>query len=270
MGERQATEGPRGVEAALQAHAADVFAARSTGEHLDDELIERTLSTGRAWTASQVAHLATCAECRDVVALAARSGAPSGTSLAAGSTPWRPLLAWLGAAAAASMVVVAGTRLGLAPALAPEGYAPKGHDQSGDLAPEVTFLATSAEGRRRDLREGDAVGLDERLGFKYGDPSGGHLTLTILGWDGARVHWYYPERAGAEPVALARRAGALAVRLPEDIALGHAHRPGPLTIAAAFDAEPSELAASLRSGGPLPDGATRIRVRVVSPAEVSP
>jgi hypothetical protein len=112
---------------------------------------------------------------------------------------------------------------------------------------DVAWLATSAGGPPRAPRDGDTVALSERLGFVYGNPSGARRHLVVLGWDGARVHWYYPSAPGEPPQPLQSGPSARGLRLPFDIGLAQDHRPGPLTVVAVFDGDAEALARDLRS-----------------------
>ncbi len=242
--------------AELADSASDLF-RDGDGAHLDDALIEARVSAGEGFGPAELAHLAACTECRTVLALAAQATAEPGEVLPfTAPAPRRRGNRSLGWLAAAVVVVGAGLATWrLVPA--ESGYTHKG--SAGELSPEVTFLATDTNGARRDVRERGTVFLDERLGFKYGNPAGRHRTLTVLGWDGERIHWYYPEAEGGAPFQV--ESGAMAVRLPFDIALRPDHRPGRLTVVGAFDVDPAALAAELRSGE-TPRGASAVSVEI--------
>ncbi|MBI2378966.1 MAG: hypothetical protein HYV07_33535 [Deltaproteobacteria bacterium] len=111
----------------------------------------------------------------------------------------------------------------------------------------VLLLAVGDNGLR-DLRDQGTIRLDEKIGFVYSNPAGRYSKLTILGWDGEEVHWYYPDSPGQPGESIKGGAAANAVRLPFDIALGEAHHTGRLTIAAAFDLAPDVLSRGLVSG----------------------
>lgn len=214
--------------------------------HLDDADVEARIAAGAAFTTTELEHLARCVECRTVVALVTADQQPP-ESLAA-SPLGRGL--WLAAAA----VLAIGAGLAAWPALrGDDGYTRKG--AGAPLTAEMTLLATGPDGARRDVRDGDVVRLDDRLGFKYGNPDGRHRTLTVVGWDGQQLRWYYPASADGAPHAA---EPGLARRLPFDVKLDD-HRPGTLVVVAAFDADPAKLAADLRAGR-APPGALRLTV----------
>jgi len=137
-------------------------------------------------------------------------------------------------------------------------YAPRGVSAPGVEPAAVALLATGPDGGTRNLRGEPTVSRSERLGFRYGNPAGAHATLTILGWDGEQVHWYYPERPGGAAVRLDKGPDARGVRLPFDIALHDEHRPGALTVVAGFDLDPETLAGWLRDGRALDDERLRV------------
>lgn len=241
------------LERALADHADEVFGG-ADGPHLDDEVLERAGGGQATLTEAQRAHLADCAECRWVLALASEGAEV--VPLPARGPRW-------GAVVALAAAVALGVALWPRTAATPEG----GLTARGDEAPltaEVVFLATDPSGRRRELRDDDAVPVGARLGFVYGNPGGVHATLTVLGWDGERLHRYYPE-VGEAPFAVDRGPQALGRRLPYDIELREAHGPGPLTVAAAFDVDPEALAAALEAGA-LPKGASVVRLRLTEGA----
>ena len=210
--------------------------------HLPDERLA-AVAEGSRLTPAERGHLGACSECRAVLA---EVGALQPTPPVA-----RPR-------AQAGWVALALGLLGTAAALVvwwrPVGdsrvdsgtYHARGSDAG--LAPEVIVLAHDAAGTRRTLSAGASVRPTDRLGFVYGNPAGVHRTLTVLGWDGARVHWYYPERLGDPPVAVRPERS---VRLPFDVGLED-HSPGPLTVVAVFDTDPQALARDLAASGPPP------------------
>lgn len=221
----------------------------SAGEddHLADELIARHVEQGTALSESNLAHLATCAECREVVAIALKEADGSDRS-----RRWvlRTVLASTAVAAAAAIGFVALTG-------ETDGYRSRGAD--GDLTAEVTFLAVSADGKRRELAKGDSVAKAEQLGFRYGNPEGSHSTLTILGWDGKKVHWYYPAKLGDAAQKIDGGKKAMSIRLPFDVKLDD-HDAGKLWLVAAFDTKPADLAKRLERDGP-PESALQVVVR---------
>ncbi|MBI4822170.1 MAG: hypothetical protein HY791_38280 [Deltaproteobacteria bacterium] len=206
--------------------------------HISDEVLAAAADRGRVLSGEQVTHLSACGECR--AALAAASGRGTVTELGSRRGPLVAL------AAAASIAFFVGVRTEV-PADRSEPRS-KGAAVSGEA--EVKLLAISERGAR-DLADGGFIRLDERIGFVYGNPEGRHSRLSILGWDGEEIHWYYPELSGQPGVTIERGPAARSVRLPFDIALGEAHRRGKLTVAAAFDLAPDALAMKLRAGGQI-------------------
>lgn len=219
------------------------------GPHLGDEALA-AMAEGRARLGpEQFHHLSHCVECRDVLAVAA-SVAPQ---------PRRTARAW-----ALALVPALAAAAGLALALRPgPEYVARGHEVSERAS--VTFLAVAADGATRELAGGDTVSQAERLGFRYGNPTGSARTLTILGWDGARVHWYYPDRAGASALVIEGGPDAISQRLGFDVMLAPDHGPGTLALVAAFDREPDALADALRTGADIGAGALHIEVRLTAP-----
>lgn len=243
------------TEQILREDAELVFARSDEGPHLSDERLASVVCDGAKLTKAELTHLAECAECREVLAIELREREGGRRA-----SRWveRTLLG----------VAVAAVAAGLALFIIPTP-APMPRTRGGDLAPltaDVTVLAVDDSGRRRELSDSDRVRLTERLGFRYGNPQGRFSTVTILGWDGERLHWYYPasDSEPAQQVEGGKRA--MSVRLPFDVKLND-HRPGPLSIVVAFDRNPKALADALRRGAPLDSlGATRLNVVVTSSA----
>lgn len=229
-----------------------------SGPHLEDARLAQLAEGQGPATPEELGHLARCPECRDVLGAAAAGAAPP-----PGVIWWRRPAAWgagvvLAAAAAVLLAVWAGPPRD-------SGYGIRGGP--GSDAPSVTFLAVAPDGARRALAAGDEVPLDAQVGFQYGNPTGAAHSLTLLGWDGAEVHWYAPEAEGDRPEPIRGGADALSVPLPFRIRLADQHRAGPLTLYAAFDVDPAALAARLLSGAPAGPGVTAVPVRLVASAE---
>lgn len=233
------------IEDQLGRHAREALEEPVPDEpHIDDETLA-LVADGRAkLKRAQRSHLSRCHECRDVlgvtVALTRDEPAPR-------TWRWSWALVPAIAAAAALVLFVRADPNDVA-------YQPRG--VTAPDAASVTFLATDAEGRARDLLPGAQLRVGERIGFRYGNPRGARSTLTVLGWDGDRVHWYYPD--APDKAAHAIEEDALSERLPFDFTVD---APGALRLVAAFDVEPGALAAQLRSGGEV--DAAELEVRVV-------
>jgi hypothetical protein len=251
----------RELEGWLAAHRCELMSADpAKGEHLVDARLAAVIEhPGTRLEAEEIAHVAACIECQDVLIHLVRR-----------ETPWipnpirfgfrRPLIFLPAAAALGTLVAF----LALSP-LTRDQFLARGRVDAAGEASEVALLATPSDPQKpkHDLHDGDRVALSEHLGFRYGNPSGGHRTLTVLGWDGAVIHWYYPDHPGGAPLALEFGEAAQAVRLPFDIALSEHHRVGELLIAAGFDVAPEAFAARLESGGPWPPDTRLFHLEVV-------
>ncbi len=226
---------PKDVEALFERGASALFDDASEGEHISDERVAILADQGGAMTPEEIAHVARCAECAEVVGgvLAAKPGNAIRRGRGAHWARRAPLL--VAVAAAAGVLFVALPR--------EDGLRSKGGLEA--TTADVALVAIGRE-RKRDLRTGGTVRLDEQIGFKYGNVEGEHATLTIAGWDGRRVHWYYPERADEAPPRIEGGPAAQGLRLPFDIKL-EGYPKGALRIIAAFDTEPAAVAAALES-----------------------
>jgi len=208
--------------------------------HLDDGALARLAEGKIRPTAAQRAHLLECLECRDVLGAAA-GAVPDLAPEPRRRFGWATWLVPGFAAAAAAAVVLfspAGDR--------PDGLKARGGDTLGQPA-SVAFLVTTAKGREV-LGDGAEVPLSAQLGFRYGNPDGDVDTLTILGYDGEQVFWYYPEAPGKPAFGVKRGPEAINARLPFDIRLAERHRAGKLQLFAAFDVEPEALAQRIEAG----------------------
>jgi hypothetical protein len=213
--------------------ARDALPADAAGAHLDDQRIAEAIETRARLSDAEIDHLARCPDCREAWIEAARSQPIPVTVL----RTWRRLLPRFAAAAAVLAAAIAGGVV-----FQSQQFHSRGGPTSID-APEIALVATDAHGVERDIRSGAQLSLAERLGFRYGNPRGQHHSLAILGWDGVKVHWYYPAEPSDHGEPIHAEPGT--VRLPFDIALFEQHTPGTLTIAAAFDVDPRALADAL-------------------------
>lgn len=224
------------------------------GPHVDDERLSLCAEGRGRLTRAERQHLAHCEECRDVLGQGAALPQPETSSR---WVKWRWPAVFIPTLAAA-----AGLMFALSPRPGPESeYRLRGASEVAEQA-SLSFVATGRDGRRRVLNPGDAVVLGEQLGFRYGNPAGLAKTLTVLGWDGQTIHWYYPEAEGGAPAPLEGGPAAVNRRLPFDVRLGPDDRLGPLTLIAAFDAPPAVLAADLRKGTKLAPNIIQVTVQV--------
>lgn len=209
--------------------------------HIDDGRFARLVESRGALTRAEIRHLGRCGACR-AVAGALLETVPAAVDVEAPARPpwwaplFRPLPAVLAAAAVVGVVALVGLR--------DDGWGTRGDKPSNFEAPTITILAKSKDGWRVTA-DGHRVDLGGRIGFRYGNVSGRAKTITVLGWDGRRLHWYYPEKAGAAAHSIEGGASAVNRRLPDDILLDGEHRAGPLTVAVGFDVVPDELARQL-------------------------
>jgi hypothetical protein len=207
--------------------------ADGAGDHVDDGAIAAMIESGALLGERERAHLASCFECREIVGQLLRE---RGKVVALPSRGrWVAGLAIAASIALVSIVVVL-----------PEE---KEHRGTKGIATQmsrgIALVAVDREGARRDLSEGGKVRTSERLGFIAGHPEEGASTLSILGWDGEKVHWYFPEKAGAAPYAIEGKK--IGVRLPFEIELSD-HATGELLVVAGFDVDPNLLARQLETG----------------------
>ena len=235
----------------------DAFGRGVPEPHIPDEVLADLVAGTSKLRDEHLAHLASCQACRDVlgVELIGRSENIS-------------VLSWLRRPSA----VAATTALAASIAFAVWMDVPRDHRSKGQAAPlsaDVTIVATNAQGLERELSTGARVYLTERLGFRYGNPSGRYQTITVLGWDGQRIHWYYPAAEDEAPPAIRGGKKAMSLRLPFDVKVDD-HRPGPLRIVAAFDRSPQKLASDLIRDAKLSNpGTFSIRVTLSSTASKS-
>jgi hypothetical protein len=228
------------LEALLREHR---FENEPKGEHLADDALAAKIDHGEPFTELERAHLVSCRECRNIAGMLLRAR-PSQAEVV-------PLFqrrsTFAGLAAIAATMALLTWMVSLPP---DDDYGRKG--SSAQLTAEVSLLATDAAGARRDLASGDRLRTTDRLGFRYGNPAGEHRTLTIVGWDGAKVHWYHPESPRDAAPAIKAGPEAIAVRMPFDVELSD-HAPGKLVVMAAFDLDPKlaeeKLASKTRDRG---------------------
>jgi hypothetical protein len=247
IGGPRVSEREKKLEALLSRSSRDVFETNAETPHISDEKLASDLPP--RWTPEELAHLARCAECRTIVAERARED--GGRDNLIRLDTFRARVVSVLAAAAALFI-------GVAFYLRDPNMRSKGTDT--ELRAELTMIATSANGERRDVESGGTLQLSDRIGFKCGNPEGEHKTLTVLGYDGRTVHWYYPERAG-DPAHAIESTQAIGTRLPFDIQLEGDHQPGRLKIIGGFDVDPKSLAASIERGE-IPKSAKVIEVEI--------
>jgi hypothetical protein len=237
----------------LEDNAAAAFADdpnADPGEHLGDERLADLAESGGSFAPAELAHLARCEECATVAAhLYGRREAPNVVPI----RPWRrhaPLIITALPIAAALVFV----------ALTSDDLRSKGGPPPLDA--DVVVLAVGPDGHR-DLTDGAAVRTGEQLGFRYGNVKGRHTTLTVVGWDGASLHWFYPDEPSGEAFEIRRDPDAQNLRLPFDIKLDADHPRGTLVVAACFDTAPKAVAETLRDGTAAGDPRCRVRSIVV-------
>lgn len=217
---------------------------RQTSEGTTDEL--RELRT----------HLRECAECRryydrmveleqaleqnEPVSRAQEArmlalGAPV-LELRARPSSWK----WKALALAAGIAAA----IALFPPFAAEDKFRSTSGESPTLASEAIFLAIKPGASPRELRDGATLFAGEHLALRYSNTTSEFQSLTVLGWDGEKVQWYYPSSESGSPQAIASGPDARAVALPLDIRV---EAEGALTLVAAFDVTPRHLAEQLKN-----------------------
>ncbi|MEQ9498056.1 MAG: hypothetical protein RIT81_14390 [Deltaproteobacteria bacterium] len=227
----------------LEANARDVLDDdhEAEGPHIEDTRFAKLVDAAEVLTQREIRHLGRCGACRAVAGslLETVPARPEVEAEPWWSRWWRPVPLSLAAAALAGLVFVV--------ARSPDTLQTRGNETRDFAAPTVAILAKGADGWRV-TDDGQSVALGARLGFRYGNVAGAAKTITVLAYDGARLHWFYPEKAGEPAQALETGEDAVNVRLPYDIVLDDEHRAGELTIAIGFDVEPVELASRLKAG----------------------
>lgn len=99
----------------------------------------------------------------------------------------------------------------------------------------------------RPIVRGTNIHVGERLGFAYHEAAPGTKSVTIVAFDGARIDWLYPQDPAAPTGFVldpARARGGQ--RLPEDVELDPALKPGTVLFLAGFDLGPTELEKLIR------------------------
>ena len=237
---------PNHVERWLRRHRTAFFDDPAPADpHVAEERIAGALEGRVQLNRREHHHLGRCTECRYVAAELApevtfsEPSASWGDRVRAWLQPPVPLLA--GALAAIAIVWIV-----LPQAADDTGYRARGVDEQAVTPASVALVATSTDGMRRDVRSGDALRLSDRIGFRYGNPAGAYSNLTVVGWDGEEIHWYYPEAASHPPQPIRSDPQALGLRLPFDIRLRDKHKAGRLVVVAEFDADPVTVAESLQ------------------------
>ncbi len=206
------------------------------GRHILDE----RLAMGSGFRLAERVHLLRCAACRRVL-----NRYPA-------NTPNRRS-AWL--AAGAMMVGIFALWYG--PRLA--GCDPRfgGRIEPSKERAELVVSTYRPGGRVYGVAHLEALSQANTLEFSYSNPQGTHQSLTVLAWDGDRLFWYSPKKRGALPQKLNGGSRWLAL----NFSLKH-HRPGHLTVVAAFDADPEAVANTLMAGAPV-EGATTLTLEVI-------
>ncbi len=226
------------VEAFVARNADALLGDTAEAGHITDERFALLAEGAAPLTAEERAHVARCSECAAVVGelFEARGAAPKRRRRPA---HWARRAAAVGLIAAATAAVLV--------------FAPRDELRSKGSSEvrsaDVALLAIGPDGKR-DLRTGDTIRPGEQIGFKYGNTEGAHRTLTIAGWDGRRMHWYYPESAAGAAEVIRGGDDAKSVRLAFDIKVDDDYQPGALRIVAAFDASPADVEAALRAKDP--------------------
>ena len=218
----------------------DALWAERDGPHLPPERLA-LLAEGSQAQDAEKAHLVACNECRTVLRAVIAEYPTAAPAAQPTRSRWH--LSWvLGGLAVAGLAVFLISR---PPADPSAGYQARGNAQPEAAA--FVLRATTPDGLTTELSDGDHVPLNARLGFVYGNAKGTAKTLTVLGWDGTTVHWYYPEKPGQPAPPIQAGPESRGTRLPFDVQLSPDHRAGPLTVVAAFDTDPQQLAAELRA-----------------------
>lgn len=226
------------LEAFVARNAYALLGDSAEAGHITDERFALLAEGGAPLTDEERAHVARCSECAAVVGelIEAHGAAPKRRRRPAHWARRGATVALIAAATAAVLVFAPRDEL-------------RSKGSSEVRSADVALLAIGPDGKR-DLRTGDTIRPGEQIGFKYGNTEGAHGTLTIAGWDGRRMHWYYPESADGAGEPIRGGADAKSVRLPFDIKVDDDYQPGALRIVAAFDASPAEVAAALRAKDP--------------------
>jgi hypothetical protein len=241
----------------LKEHAEEVFHGVPDGPHLSDTWLVNAPPIDGIEPEAQ-AHLLGCVECRAVWRAALEAAVESAPEPA---RPFRWHRWALRGAVAAGVGVLLTAHFSAEPP-APE-FVSRGAAQTPREAPALSLRAVSAEGQVRDLPDRATVQLRERLGFVYGNADGVARTLTIIGYDGRQLHWYYPDAPGPSGLGIESGPNSRGTRLPYDVALAPDHRLGELVVVGAFDADSSRLAAQLQAGAALDASVMVFRLTVV-------
>lgn len=223
---------------ALRATLADDV---SETPHIEAEQLASVAAGRHKLDEVAMTHLASCAECRDILGHAAQLETREEPSRAKW---WWGLIPVVAAAAAAVVLVPRD-----------DGFTSRGDTQA--LKSSVTVLITNSAGVVREAGAKDILHFGDRIGARYGNPEG-FKTLTILAWDGNKVHWLYPASPSENRLALDSGSTALSRRLPEDVVIDSDFSVGPLLVVAAFDGDAAEMADVLKQGQ-TPPGATTVQ-----------
>jgi hypothetical protein len=218
--------------------------APAPGEpHVPDDVLAAAAEQAQALSASQIAHLARCAECASAFAAAAElvAPAPARATESRRIGPRRARRVWLPLALAASCALALGlgVRLLVHPAdggAAGERVATGGGLPAGGASdPGFALVAIDAAGHKRELGSESRVLTSERIVVRSA-PRGRAPRAVVLGWDGSELHWYSPASPDSQPLPL-----------PLEIPLAAGHRPGPLRVVVTLGSDAVEAAREIQS-----------------------
>ncbi len=208
--------------------------------HIEAEQLAAAAAGRLALDETAMTHLASCGECRDILGHAAH--------LETNTKPTRAKW-WLGLI---PVVAVAAAAIVLVPR--DDGYTSRGDTKT--LSSSVTLLITDSAGQVREAQKQDSLRYGDRIGARYGNPER-FKTLTVLAWDGKKVHWLYPASPSENRLTVEGGPAALSRRLSEDVVIDSDFSLGPLLVVVAFDGDATEMANVLEQGQ-TPDNMTAV------------